>query len=97
MGRSDQNSGLALTSARRRRWTWATVLTIGVVSASVLVALPAIALSADPGTDGDGNRDGKVVACESGVVDHGDGIRTSSATADRVAADAPVPAGCTAG
>ena len=96
MGRIDQETGLALAAARRRRWTWATVLTVGVVSASVLVAVPAIALGADPGT-GDDSSDEKVVVCESGVIDHGNGIQTSSASADRVAADAPVPDGCTAG
>lgn len=100
MGRSDQDAErVAAAVTRRRRWTWATVLTIGVVSASALVAVPAIASSGDPagGTgSGTGGAGGKIVVCESGVVDHGDGIQTSSASADRVADGAPVPEGCTA-
>jgi hypothetical protein len=73
------------------------VLTVGMLSAAVLVAVPAIASDApDPtGPTGPTDTAEKVVVCESGVVDHGNGIRTSSKSAERVPADAPVPEGCT--
>lgn len=93
MARSDQESTPAVVLARRHRWTWITVLTIALVSGSALLAVPALAQS-------DGSEPApteKVVVCESGVVDHGDGIQTSSASVERVAADAPVPDGCRAG
>ena len=77
----------AVDHARRSRWAWITVLSVAIVSGSALLAVPAIAAVGSPD---------RVVVCESGVIDHGDGIQTSSAFAERVAADAPVPDGCTA-
>jgi hypothetical protein len=79
-------------TSTRRRWAWVTVISIALVSGSALFAVPAIA-------DGDSSTPdpapaGKVVVCESGVIDHGDGIQTSSASVDVVAADAPVADGC---
>jgi hypothetical protein len=80
--------------ARRHRWAWITVLSIALVSGSALLAVPAIAAGGPPDS-GSGSTE-RVVVCDSGVIDHADGISTSSATAERVAADAPVPDGCTA-
>ncbi len=86
--------------ARRHRWTWITVLAVAVLSGTALVAVPAIAQSEPSGGAGPSHTPApaeKVVVCESEVVDHGDGILTSSASAERVAADAPVPDGCRVG
>ena len=93
MARSDLRSTPTVVPAHRHRWTWITVLTIALVSGSALLAVPALAQSdgsAPTPTD-------KVVVCESGVVDHGNGIQTSSVSVERVAGDAPVPDGCRAG
>ncbi len=98
MARSDQESTAPVVPTHRHRWTWITVLTIALVSGSALVAVPAIAQSdATPPAVHTPAPAEKVVVCESGVVDQGDGIRTSSAAAERVPADAPVPEGCRAG
>jgi hypothetical protein len=96
MARSDQEQ--VAEHARRHRWASITVIGIAVVSGSALLAVPAIAagVSPDRGSGAGSTATYRVVVCESGVIDHGDGIQTSSARAERVAADAPVPAGCTA-
>ncbi|MBM3659678.1 MAG: hypothetical protein FJW95_09270 [Actinobacteria bacterium] len=92
----DQEPTPTVVPTRRPRWRRIAVVTLGLVGASALLAVPAIAQS-----DG-GDRAPtpapaeKIVVCESGIVDHGDGIQTSSASAERVPADAPVPEGCTA-
>jgi hypothetical protein len=77
-------------SIRRRRRTWISIAVVGIVSATALVAVPAIAADNDKARGSN-----RVIVCQSGVVEDGD-IRTSSASADRVADDdpRPVPAGC---
>jgi hypothetical protein len=81
---------VAQPATRRRRWaTWIALATLGVVSATAFVAVPAIAADADPAPD-------RVVVCESGVVDDG-GIQTSSAVATRTPAGDPLPEGCREG
>lgn len=95
MAGTEPDTTPGVVRAHRTRWPWITVLTIGLVSGSALLAVPAIAQD-DP-TDPAPTPTGKVVVCESGVVDHGGGILTSSAVAERVDADAPVPDGCRAG
>jgi len=84
----------APTSPRRRRWTWITIATVGIVSASALLAVPAIA------ADGDtvNHSDDRVIVCESGVETNGE-ISISSATATRVPEGdtTPVPEGCREG
>ena len=76
----------------RRRWAWITIATVGVLSASAFVAVPAIADSGSaPSHD-------RVVVCESGVETKGD-IQMSAATATRVADGdtTPAPEGCREG
>ena len=76
----------------RRRWAWITIATIGLLSASAFVAVPAIADSAStPSHD-------RVVVCESDVETKGD-IQMSAATATRVADGdtTPAPEGCREG
>jgi hypothetical protein len=76
----------------RRRWAWITIATVGLLSASAFVAVPAIADSGDaPSHD-------RVVVCESGVDDQGD-IQMSAASATRVADGdtTPAPEGCREG
>ena len=86
----------------RERWAQITAVGIALVAGSALVAVPAIAADGSTGSGsgaGSGSGTGPkahVVVCESGVIDHGNGIQTSSASAERVAADAPVPDACTA-
>ena len=80
--------------ARSDRRALLFVLGIAVVSGSALVAVPALA--ADGATDPATPPARHVVVCDSGIIDHGDGIQTSSASAEWVPADAPVPAGCAA-
>ena len=78
--------------SRRRRWAWITIATVGILSASAFLAVPAIADSGGaPSND-------RVVVCESGV-DHEDDIQMSAATATRVADDdtTPLPEGCREG
>ena len=94
MARSDQDPTVTVVPTRRR-WPLIAALTVGLLSASALLAVPAIAQSDTP-TEPTPAPTEKIVVCESGVVDHGDGIQTSSASAERVPADAPVPEGCTA-
>jgi hypothetical protein len=83
--------------SRRRRWAWITIATVGLLSASAFLAVPAIA---DDG--GAPNHDtvpnGRVVVCESGVDSKGD-IQMSAASATRVASDdtTPLPEGCREG
>ena len=81
----------ARASSRRRRWTWITIATVGIVSASALLAVPAIAAD---GNSGDHSSD-RVIVCESGVETNGE-ISISSATATRVPEgdNTPVPDGC---
>jgi hypothetical protein len=88
MGSSDHPTPTTEVLSRRRRWAAITVLAVGLIGASALVAVPAIAEGGESGPAE------KLLVCESGVVDHGDGIQTSSASVERVAADAPVPDGC---
>ena len=100
MARSDQESTTTVVPTRRGRWVWITVLSIGLVSGSALLAVPAIAESGSPHPHPAVTTPApteKIVVCESGVVDHGDGILTSSAAAERVPADTPVPDGCRVG
>jgi len=92
----DQEPTPAVVTARRRRWPRITLVTVGLLSASALLAVPAIAQSDGSDPTPTPAPAAKVVVCESGIVDHGDGIQTSSASAERVPADAPVPEGCTA-
>lgn len=98
MAGSDQDPNPTPVPARRRRWPWISALVGALVAASALFAVPAIAQRGgnEPGPSSTGGS-GKVIVCESGVVDHGGGIQTSSAVAERVPADAPVPEGCRAG
>jgi hypothetical protein len=100
MARSDQEPTTTVVPAHRHRWVWITVLSIGIVSGTAFLAVPAIAQGGstdpDPAVTTPAPT-GKIVVCESGVFDHGDGIQTSSASAERVPADAPVPDGCRAG
>jgi hypothetical protein len=76
----------------RRRWAWITIATVGLLSASAFVAVPAIADSGNPATHD------RVVVCESGVENKGD-IQMSAATASRVADGdtTPAPEGCREG
>ena len=78
--------------SRRRRWAWITIATVGLLSTSAFLAVPAIA---DSGTSQNHDR---VVVCESGVDDQGD-IQMSAASATRVADDdtTPLPNGCREG
>jgi len=91
----DQEPTPTVVPAHPRRWTRIAVVTLGLLGASALLTVPAIAQggAGDPAPAPAPTE--KVVVCESGVVDHGDGIQTSSASAERVPADAPVPEGCT--
>jgi len=76
----------------RRRWAWITIATIGLLSASAFVAVPAIADSTStPSHD-------RVVVCESDVETKGD-LQMSAATATRVADGdtTPAPEGCREG
>jgi hypothetical protein len=79
-----------LASTRRRRRTWISIAIVGVVSATALVAVPAIAADND-----DPHGSNRVIVCQSDVVEEGD-IRTSSASAERVADNdaRPIPPGC---
>jgi hypothetical protein len=76
----------------RRRWAWITIATVGLLSASAFVAVPAIADS------GDTSSQDRVVVCESGVETKDD-IQMSAATATRVAdgVTTPAPVGCREG
>lgn len=76
-------------TVRRRRATWIAIATLGIVSATAFLAVPAIAADGDPAPD-------RVVVCESGVVDDG-GIQASSAVATRTPATDPLPEGCREG
>jgi len=80
------------STSHRRRLSVGVALAAGVIGATALVAVPAIA---DSGT-GSEPAPSHVVVCDSGVVDHGDGILTSSAYAVRVAdGETPaLPEGC---
>jgi hypothetical protein len=82
----------------RRRWAWITIATVGLLSASAFVAVPAIADSsgATPTHATPGN--GRVIVCESGTDTKGD-IQMSAATATRVADGdtTPAPEGCREG
>ena len=73
----------------RRRWAWITIATIGLLSASAFVAVPAIADS--PSND-------RVIVCESGIETNGD-VEISAATVTRVADGdtTPAPEGCREG
>lgn len=81
------------TSPRRRRWTWITIATVGIISASALLAVPAIA--ANGGSDHSNDR---LIVCESGVETNGD-VQISSANVTRLPEgdNSPVPAGCREG
>ena len=78
--------------SHHRRWAWITIATVGLLSASAFVAVPAIA---DSGTPPSHDR---VVVCESDVEHKGD-IQMSAATATRVADGdtTPAPEGCREG
>ena len=78
--------------ARRRRWAWITIATVGVLSASAFAAVPAIADS------GSAPVHDRVVMCESGVETKGD-LQMSAATVTRVADGdtTPAPEGCREG
>jgi hypothetical protein len=80
--------------SRRRRWAWITIATVGLLSASAFLAVPAIADSPSSPSNGTTST-GRVVVCESGVDDKGD-LQMSAAPATRVADDdtTPVPEGC---
>ena len=76
----------------RRRWAWITIATVGLLSASAFVAVPAIAESGGtPSHD-------RVIVCESSTETKGD-IQMSAATATRVADGdtTPAPEGCREG
>jgi hypothetical protein len=77
-------------SPARRRWTWITIATVGIISGSALLAVPAIAADSGPSPSE------RVAVCESGIVERGN-VKTSSAVATRIAADAPLPEGCREG
>jgi hypothetical protein len=81
-------------SGRRRRGIWVAVLGIALASGSALLAVPAIASGGSP--DAGSSSTPHLAVCESGVIDHGDGIQTSTAAVERVTADAPVADDCTA-
>ena len=76
----------------RRRWAWITIATIGLVSASAFLAVPAIADSGAPATHD------RVIVCESST-EIKDDIQMSAATATRVADGdtTPAPEGCREG
>ena len=76
----------------RRRWAWITIATMGLLSASAFLAVPAIADS------GSARSQDRVVVCEGGVETKGD-IQMSAATAARVADGdtTPAPEGCREG
>jgi len=78
--------------SHRRRWAWITIATVGLLSASAFVAVPAIADSGNPPTHD------RVVVCESDFETKGD-ITMSAATATRVADGdtTPAPEGCREG
>jgi hypothetical protein len=80
--------------SRRRRWAWITIATVGLLSTSAFLAVPAIADSGgSPSNDTDPK--GKVIVCESGIESDGD-ITMSAASATWVASDdtTPLPEGC---
>ena len=83
--------------SRRRRWAWITIATVGLLSTSAFLAVPAIADSGDAPSH-DTATNGRVVVCESGVDGRGD-IQMSAASATRVASDdaTPLPEGCRKG
>jgi len=70
----------------RRGWAWITIATVGLLSASAFVAVPAIA---------DSSSNDRVIVCESGIETNGD-IEISAATVTRVADGdtTPAPEGC---
>ena len=87
-----------MTRCDRERWARIMAVGIALFAGSALLAVPAIAADGSPdgGSGAGSTATDRVVVCESGVIDHGNGIQTSSAYAERVTADAPVPEGCTA-
>ena len=100
MSRIDQEPTEAVVPDHRHRWTWITVVTIALVCGSALVAVPAIAQDGSTGSDPTTPQrppNEKVVVCESGVVDGGDGVRTSSASVEWVTGDVSPPEGCRLG
>jgi hypothetical protein len=76
----------------RRRWAWIAIATVGLLSASAFVAVPAIADS------GGAPHHDRVIVCES-AVETTDDVQMSAATATRVAdGDTnPAPEGCREG
>ena len=76
--------------SHRRRWAWITIATVGLLSATAFVAVPAIA-------DNSSSSD-RMIVCESGVETDGD-IQISAASVTRVADGdtSPVPEGCRVG
>jgi len=72
--------------SHRRRLAWITIATVGLLSASAFVAVPAIA---------DSSSNDRVIVCESGIETNGD-IEISAATVTRVpdGDTTPAPEGC---
>ena len=89
---TDTTATPAPVRSHRRRWAWITIATVGLLSASAFVAVPAIAENSNPPSSY------HTVVCESGVETDGD-IQISAATVTRVADGdtTPVPEGCRAG
>jgi hypothetical protein len=81
--------------SRRRRWAWITIATVGLLSASALLAIPAIADGSDPPSPPSYDR---TIVCYGDVETDGD-VQISAATVTRVALGdtTPVPEGCREG
>jgi len=80
------------TRSRRRRWAWITIATVGLLSTSAFLAVPAIADNSNPPTHD------RTIVCDGGVETDGD-IQISAATVTRVADGdtTPTPEGCREG
>ena len=73
---------------RSRRWAAGAGLVLAAAGAGAAMGLGTAQASEST------HSTGPVIVCESGVVDHGNGVETSSAVAVRVPDGTPVPEGC---
>ena len=83
---------------RRQRWAWITIATVGLLSASAYLAVPAIADNSDPPSSPSSPSHDRTIVCEGAVETDGD-IQISAATVTRVADGdtTPPPEGCREG
>lgn len=77
----------SVSSSRRR-------LGIGVAGVVLAAAAAGCTTPFVSGGGGSAPASEMVVICESGVVDHGNGVETSSQVAIKLPAGSPVPEGC---